>query len=1723
MKRIILALGLTLIAATLSGQVRDKDGHTLVSQWKSYYKAVDADLPQDQLKALEDIKEEAKNRHLAWDWYDAATRYVRVRTNINWKDRDKQRKAMAQEVVSLDEPVITYTYYYDSWNTEETRKFIKDNESRLKLASNTEFYSRDSRINSVVYAPVLPQLIKNDYEFVLWSAYLGRRVFDIREYVKDRYPEAPLTEYTEISRYWYKSTYGKLEEYVKNYEGKAVSLLARQRMIDRDFRELNNSKTAKSKDYKELRAKAESFERDRKRYTGNEKLIADCCKGAESLIKTLDEKSIDITVKDSKATLVLRNVSSLTLQVLNASETEPGMVLSEEELLFLGAAKAPQPVWKTQLTNRTASYYVQDTLRTNIPDLNDGVYTILCKSGTYEAQTNWRKHSLSISVRPDSKGWCAFVTDYFTGEPVKTCDLLLTDSDGNSIAIARNFRPNGFTRLPDEIQNRLTGNRDSFKLCAQYTDRNGILRLSGYIGITGKKTYEYNPYEGKDVTRALIITDRSAFNPGETVQFKTVCYTGTYDYTLAPENSPLTVKLINPEGETIDSKDLTTNEFGSAAGAFLLPAKGSRGGIYTLRVEQGQSSLESTSIRVDEFVLPTFELSWDEDNTLYLWGDRIKVSGRIRSYSGHSLGNATVRYTVGLGGGLEDTSEIKPDTDGRFSFDFLSSATAHYWAFPVSVTVTDGTGETLRFSTYRYVFYEIPLSLALQNEIPGSYTLPDSNRQGTGGIVRDDTADLLVSVRGLDREGLEISYKITYDANGKKVAAGAAEPGETVRIPIAKLPSGLYRVEAIATAKAADGSKVESRQTSTFIKASDSDTALNMAAVSFFKELDSDDIALQIGTTDGPAWVAIELFGSGNKLLDSQLVKLSGARGKAGSLKTVSYARRAGWPESLKLCALFFHKGNVYRYTRSIELPTTSLAIPLEFTRFTDKARPGEECTLLIKTEPGVECAVTVFDKATETIRPNRWYPVSASRRPEPIVSYSSKCGVNANDFPFYSIETRNGMVYKSASMLADAPVEMMAETAQTDNAVSEGDSNEPAVRENFGATMAWEPFLRSGQQGDIELKIKGSDRLSTYYVQLFAHGAGMRNANIRRELQVTIPVKLSLVEPKYLYENDLYVASATVASNLEQPVTGRVAIRFYDGRDWRSARVLGTMTERITLPAGGATGIEARFSVPEGLKELGVLLNFVPDDETDGADAMFVSIPVYKPFQTLTEAHSALLRNPADRERTVAVLREQFVNLDASSLEPQERSILDMIREAIPDKVEPHGNDVLSLTEAWYANVLARRLGATGLDGEALKEIKDKISACQNQGGGIGWFEGMQSSPILTATVLQRIAAMPEEGESPVNVEAAVRYLDASRFDNTERPWWSGGISLEKYLQTRAMYASVPFEPKASAKDLKQFRKDVKAYLTPAKKRGLNGQILAKARRLRTLQMLDQSAEGQKLAKAWGLSLKSSVRKSMNADIKSLLQYAVEHKSGGYYYPNAVMPWRGLLESELYAHALLCDLLSDFINGQSIAEGIRLWLMVQKETQHWDTDASYLEALASVLRGTQETLATSVISLSGSFTKPFTEVLAAGNGFTVSCSWYSGDKALQPGDVLRVGDKVTARYSVWSEENRSFVRLTAPRPASFRPVAQLSGHYGWWLAPLSYGGYSFTPQGYRNVLSDKTEYWFDSYPEENTTVTEEFFVTQEGAFQVPAIEIESLYAPHYRANGPGREAVVSE
>lgn len=62
-------------------------------------------------------------------------------------------------------------------------------------------------------------------------------------------------------------------------------------------------------------------------------------------------------------------------------------------------------------------------------------------------------------------------------------------------------------------------------------------------------------------------------------------------------------------------------------------------------------------------------------------------------------------------------------------------------------------------------------------------------------------------------------------------------------------------------------------------------------------------------------------------------------------------------------------------------------------------------------------------------------------------------------------------------------------------------------------------------------------------------------------------------------------------------------------------------------------------------------------------------------------------------------------------------------------------------------------------------------------------------------------------------------------------------------------------------------------------------------------------------------------------------------------------------------------------VTAKQIADGIRLWLMLQKETQKWGGDPAFVDALNSVLTGPADILATRVVSLTKTYSVPFSKV----------------------------------------------------------------------------------------------------------------------------------------------------
>lgn len=1772
----VLVAILCLVAITTCAFVKRnggqaaKDGLVLTGLWKDYDAAVKADRPKEMLAVLDTIISKAKAGRLHYDFYHAASQRMTVAARRDWKQRDEFNVWLDKEVVEYDEPIVTFRHRLSKESAASMTDYVLVSKARLQAARNGAFY--DDGLDELWTG-----LVGDDYEYALWILGVMRRsekaMSLLEEYVGGSYPKSAYLEFRRIvgRSYSYKEE-GRAEKaeamrsFARKYDGRAVSLYAKAVLLKDRFDSLSKVRPSSSADlersYKSLYADCLEVEKERLSYSkGIDKKIAGKMDDFKSLSQVLDKKEIDISFEKGVVVLRLRNLDKVKVE-------------------FVRDAKSARPLIRKTIINPDNRFYLQDTVEVRLPVCDDGKYLFKVRNGKVAAKAEWTRQTLSIAHRADSEALRFFVADYLTGEPLEKVDLELVRSE-NTVAVVRDVAlgKDGFTPLPEEIVSALKKGAVSY-LVASYRDKDGFLHKTAdhYIyGDTGSSSFVEKDASG---TYCEVFTDKSAYNPGETVGFKAVLYRGDISRSLQTFGAGAGVKaeLVNPEGKTLCDKDLKTNEYGSVAGSFDLPAEG-RNGSFQVRITSGDLEV-SKWIVVDEFILPTYDLSFDTADRLFIVGDTLEVSGKVFSFSGHPLSSAAVSYSLDRRDGTLASGQLTLEADGSFTVRFATKDHDYYGGFlNLTVKVVDSTGETKEFSKYVPVLDYFSLVADVTNASAGAVEPSRKDWRGTPFMVSGDKAVVLFGAEDIMRNKMtspvEVSYSLT-DASGEKVVSGNTFTGRTEEIALPK--AGLYSLEAESRIVREDGRKVSAKKQVMILRVDDTAVTLDAKVRNFFKPVgdcadgwlrSGEEIKVQFGAGDGPVWAVVELFGDKRQLLEHKIVYLDGKVGETGSVTFLTYNYKEDYPDAVRLMVRYFRDGTCSSFDKEFKRERSTLELPLEFSTFTDKALPGKEYSLTLKSAPGVEAVAAVFDKSSESISQNEWPTVRLSEfGAEMVYVTSSLGGVRGQvlyDEMLIGYAPRQAKVRGLGRNNASERVELMADSAdggyvessaapvlmmsKAELAEEEVTSQGVAVRSDFSSSLAFEPFLRSGADGRMFMKFRTSDKLSTFIVQVWAHTKEMRNACVRREVVVTVPVKVALVEPKYLYKGDKYVLRATVSNSSDKSVAGVAALQTYSSKDYEGSRPFASRTRGVTVPAGGSVAVEFEVD-PKDHDELGLKVVFADNAKTF-SDGVFVSLPVREARQTLTEAHSAVLTAGADRDALVRRLESEFTGTTSKGAEVKEVDIRQMVLDALPSKVEPTGKDVLSLTEALYVRKVAASLGAkveVKMSDEALVE---RIKACLNAGGGFGWFEGFRSSPIVTAVVLERFAKMRDAGidYGGIDADSSVKWLDSNQFlHGGVSPRWCGRLSMEEYAYVRSMYSSVPFDVSAQtrnersdySRNFKDFRKEVKDYLLPSAKdgRGLDGQILAKTRRIKTLANLVGNDGGLALASSWGVrfSAASRMNQSIAADVQSLLEYAVPHVSGGWYYPNAVMPFRGLLASEAYAHSMLCDLLSseyvgpaevtsstEDVTARQIADGIRLWLMLQKETQKWDVDPAFVDAVNSVLSGSADILATKVVSLTKTYTVPFSRIVAAGNGFSIERHFYKkvdggngkdGRLEIFPGMKLKVGDRITAEYRIWSQENRSFIRLTAPREAAFRPVDQLSGAYGWRLNPLSVAGaWSITPQGYRDVKSDRTEYWFDVYPEEKTTVAEDFYITQEGTFSAPVVTIESLYAPHYRAN----------
>lgn len=272
------------------------------------------------------------------------------------------------------------------------------------------------------------------------------------------------------------------------------------------------------------------------------------------------------------------------------------------------------------------------------------------------------------------------------------------------------------------------------------------------------RTYNSNRGEDKEtvIARVKLLTDRSIYRPGQEVFFKAILMSEKNNITATVAGQYLKITLENVNDEEVAHLRVKTNDFGSATGSFKLPATGLTGQYSLIADEDHEEKSEfydyqlddfhysSTTISVEEYKRPTFEVDFAPITASYSLNDSIKTSGTATAFSGAKLSNAKVSYAITrktefkpwyYGGysrpyfGEEEqeitSGETKTDSDGNFEIVFKaipdtdSDVSAQpVFIYEVTANVTDINGETRTATNeIKLAYHRLEASINLPNRI----------------------------------------------------------------------------------------------------------------------------------------------------------------------------------------------------------------------------------------------------------------------------------------------------------------------------------------------------------------------------------------------------------------------------------------------------------------------------------------------------------------------------------------------------------------------------------------------------------------------------------------------------------------------------------------------------------------------------------------------------------------------------------------------------------------------------------------------------------------------------------------------------------------------------------------------------------------------------------------------------------------------------------------------
>lgn len=465
----------------------------------------------------------------------------------------------------------------------------------------------------------------------------------------------------------------------------------------------------------------------------------------KDIVKFIENDEINVQMQETQLPnqaialqLRYRNVEHPYYKIVKVTEDEINSYSNLDEDELFKKLNGKKPAAEQELALPAETDFCSHSTLVALPQLSVGQYYIIAKTNKTEqssekrAMFRFQVSNLSYVTNNETDAITLYTLDRKTGKPLANVKVEL---------YTRNY-------------NYKIRKYENTKLADYQSDNNGKVSISNVKGnnsffvnlrngddalLSGKYMNVPHPSSRNSETYSTtFFTDRAIYRPGQTVYFKGVVVRHQGDYKALTEGFKETVRFRDANYEEIKSLSFTTDEYGSFIGSFVIPTD-RLNGVFRLDGSHG-----STTIRVEEYKRPTFEVNFEKPKEQYKLNQDVTIHGSVDAYAGFGLDDVKYTYRVTRRTSFPwrcwwwfypvvsdeqiDYGEARTDESGKFAITFNLKPSLKtkpeqqpVFTYEIEVTATSAQGET-HSETYsiRAGYNEICLSTNLNNLVEKS-------------------------------------------------------------------------------------------------------------------------------------------------------------------------------------------------------------------------------------------------------------------------------------------------------------------------------------------------------------------------------------------------------------------------------------------------------------------------------------------------------------------------------------------------------------------------------------------------------------------------------------------------------------------------------------------------------------------------------------------------------------------------------------------------------------------------------------------------------------------------------------------------------------------------------------------------------------------------------------------------------------------------------------------